>query len=168
MLSKTMNTLKLCTMPGPFILLRQFNLALLLRLVAYLDLNFTLSLKLIYFINHSLLGLFHALTSLLWLFDLASGLSSHLHFRSIVHNHGISFTCFTAYLCTQYLRISLNQFTLIGFCRHLVSPHAFHSITSSHVHPCHCIYYPSHLHVRQLLLLMHSENFHASMKELLR
>jgi len=26
------------------------------------------------------------LTSLLWLFDLASGLSSHVHFRSIVHN----------------------------------------------------------------------------------
>ena len=73
----------------PFILLMQFNLALLLRFLVYLHLNFILSLKLIYSINHSLLSLFHALTSLLWLFDLASGLSSHLHFRSIVHNHFI-------------------------------------------------------------------------------
>ena len=42
-----------------------------------------------YSINHSLLSLFHALTSPLWHFDLASGLSFHLHFRSIVHNHFI-------------------------------------------------------------------------------
>ena len=73
----------------PFILLLQFNLALLLRFLVYLHLNFTLSLNLIYSINHFLLSLFHALTSLLWLFDLASGLSSHCHFRSIVHNHFI-------------------------------------------------------------------------------
>jgi hypothetical protein len=50
---------------------------------------FHVYLKLVYSINHSLLGLFYALTSLLWLFDLASGLSSHRHFQIIVHNHFI-------------------------------------------------------------------------------
>jgi hypothetical protein len=72
-----------------FILLMQFNLTLLLCFVVYLHLNFALSLKLIYSINYSLHSLFHALTSLLWLFDLAPGLSFHLHFRNIVHNHFI-------------------------------------------------------------------------------
>ena len=52
------------------------------------------------------------------------------------------------------LRISLHQITMVGFCRHFKSPHSFHSITSSHVHYCHCIYHSSHLHVRQLLLLL--------------
>jgi len=60
--------------------------SILLRFLVYLHLNFTQSLKLIYSINHSLLSVFHALKSLLWLFDLASALSFHFHFRSIVHN----------------------------------------------------------------------------------
>jgi len=70
----------------PFILLVQFNLVLLLGFLVYLHLNITLCLKLIYSLNHSLLSVFHALTSLLWLFGLASGLSSRFHLRSIIHN----------------------------------------------------------------------------------
>jgi hypothetical protein len=136
----------------PFILLMQFNLALLLRFLVYLHLNFVLSLKLKYSINHSLLSLFHALTSLLkqstWLPD------SHLTFIFVVSSTTISFTCFVAYLCTQCLRIGLHQITKVSFCRHFKSPHSFHSITSSHVHSCHCIYHSSHLHVRQLLFII--------------
>ena len=144
----------------PSILLMQFNLTPLLCFLVYFHPNSTLCLKLIYSINHSLLSLFHALTSLLWLFDLASGLSSHFHFRSIVHKFTtISFICFTAYLCTQSLRMSLHQVTMVGFYRHFKYTHSFHSITSSHVHLCHCIYHSSHLHVRQLsssLLLVYN------------
>jgi len=47
-------------------------------------------------------------------------------------------------------------FPMVGFCRHLKSPHSFHWITSLLVNKCHFIYHPSHLHVRQLLLLSQS------------
>jgi hypothetical protein len=133
----------------PFILLMQFNLAILFRLLVYLHLNFTLSLELIYSINHSLLSLFHALThfsgSLTWLPN------SHLTFIFVVSSTTISFTRFTAYSCTQCLRISLHQITIVGYCTLFKSPHSFHSATSSHVHSCHYIEHSSHLHVRQLL-----------------
>ena len=104
----------------------QLNLALLLRFLVYFHLDFNQSLKHIYSTNHSLLSLFHALTSLLWLFDLASGLSSHLHFR--ISSTTIPFTYITAYLCTQCLRLSLHKITMVGFCGHFKSP----SLISQH------------------------------------
>ena len=97
--------------------------SILLRFSVYLQLNFIPSLKLIFSTNHSLLGLFHALTSLLWLFDLASGLSSHLRFsyyrpQPFIHLHYGLYSY--VLMC---LRISLHQITMVGFCRHFKSPH---------------------------------------------
>ena len=131
----------------PFLLLMQFNLALL-RFLVYPHHNFNQSLKLIYSINHSLLSLFHAL---LWLFDLASGLSSYLHFRNIVHNHFIHLFYGLRYTVSENKPPSNYYGWLL---QALESPHSFHSITSSHVHSCHCVYHSSRLRVRLLLLLL--------------
>jgi len=62
------------------------------------------SLKLISSTNHFLLSLFHALTSLLWLFwpVMASGLPSHFRYRC-KSSSTISFTCFAAYTKLAYI-----------------------------------------------------------------
>ena len=58
----------------------------------------------------------------------------HFTFIFVVSSTTISFTCFTAYSCSQCLGISLHQYTcMVGFCRHFKSPHSFHRIISPHV-----------------------------------
>ena len=137
----------------PSILLTLVNLVLL-RFVIYPHHNFTPSLKLTYSTNHFLISLFHALTSLLrWLFDLASGLPSHIHFRCIIHNHFIPllygllmFTVSGNKPPSIYVYGWLLQALQVSS---LIPPYNFSSCIF-----CHCIYHSSHYHVRQLLLLL--------------
>jgi len=98
------------------ILLPLVNLALLLYFLINPHLIFNPSLKLI-------------ISCLVWFthwrhfsdsFDLACGLPSHIHFRSIILNHSIQlFYGLIKYTC---LGIILHQYIcMVGFCRHFKS-----------------------------------------------
>ena len=92
--------------------------------------QFHSKLKTHLFHNHFLLSLFHALTSLNFLALLTWLPDFHLTFIFVVSSTTNSFTCITAYSCSQCPGISLHQCTLVGFCRHFKSPHSFHRVIS--------------------------------------
>jgi len=120
-------------------------------------LNFTPSLKLIYSTNHFLLSLFHTLMSLLWL-SWPGFRFSISHSFSLYHPQPLHSPAFRPILMYTVSGNKPPSITMVGFCRHLKSPHSFHWITSLLVNNCHCIYHSSHLHVRQLQLQLHINN----------
>jgi len=120
-----------------FIHLNLINcIALRIPFLLYPHLNFTLGSKLISSKNHFPLSLFHSPMSssgsLTWVMYFIS-LSFHLYQPPSCH-----FICFTAYVSTQYLGISLRQFPFgwLAFAATLNLLTSFHTSSLLIVHFC--------------------------------